>query len=123
MILVVALFSRCKDDEVTTDTYVVAIEILHPDESAVLPLNQAADIHVKFIRANNGTIHNLQLEILDNADNVVETLHHEHSHQAGEVEVLEAYTPTVAGAYKIKAESTDDDGLNPNTKISTFTAQ
>lgn len=116
----------CKheDDHHGDGPYLVTIDIQHPQEGEVAPVDQPLPVKVVFTRSGEQTIHHVNIYVVDQSNVVVATLFEQHVHMPGEfIYESDAYTPTQAGAFKIQAVTTDDAEESPNLKEAGFTVQ
>ncbi len=106
VLLMAASCNNDHDHEEET-TYPVLVEILKPSNGAVLEKGAAADVQVRFTREDQGTIHNVYVEVLNAAGAVVKTLYSFHVHQDAAFEWTGAYTPDASGQFTLRASTTD----------------
>lgn len=125
-VLLTVVSFGCKDDDEQVDTpYEVSITIEQPTANAVMNVNDAMQVKVNFARGAEEVIHHVKIFVLDADGNTIETLLEDHAHVAGNYEYdnASAYTPTVAGTYKIKAVSHDMEGVHADPLEVEFTVQ
>lgn len=102
--------------------YIVNITVNKPTVNQIVAKNTVMPIDVSMTRDNQGTIHNVKVEIIDAAGANVTTLLDKHHHEAGTFNYTEgAYKPQTVGSFKLKITVTDDDKLQPNVKETAFT--
>jgi hypothetical protein len=117
----IVMLNACHNHNETGD-YIVAIAINKPTDNQTVTKNTALPIEVVVTRADNQTVHNVKVEILDSKGATVETLIDKHYHASGKATYTEGgYKPTATGSFKLRVTSTDDDKLQPNTKEVSFT--
>ncbi|MBK7408000.1 MAG: hypothetical protein IPJ40_07920 [Saprospirales bacterium] len=110
-------------NEVVSDIYLVTIDIQSPVEAAVVPLNQPMPVKVVFTRADNATIHHVNVYIVNTANQPIATLFEDHVHIPGEYTFETTYTPNQTGSFKLQAVSTDDAEESPNLRENSFQVQ
>jgi len=123
LLFAVSVFTfSCKDDDMQEDgLYDVDISIGSPTEGVSVEIGHVLDIEVKFDRAENATIHNILIEVLDSDNNVIETLEDAHRHTAGTYTFTGTYTTTAAGEFTLRATTTNDANEEPNVQETGFT--
>jgi hypothetical protein len=125
-VLLTVVSFGCKDDDEIMDTpYEVNITIEQPTANAVMNVNEAMQVKVNYARGEEEVIHHVKIYVLDADGNTIETLLESHAHTAGSYgyDNASAYTPTVAGTYKIQAVSHDMGGVYTDPVEVTFTVQ
>jgi hypothetical protein len=125
-VLLTVVSFGCKDDDEIMDTpYEVNITIEQPTAHAVMNVNEAMQVKVNYARGEEEVIHHVKIYVLDADGNTIETLLESHAHTAGSYgyDNASAYTPTVAGTYKIQAVSHDMGGVYTDPVEVTFTVQ
>ena len=112
----------CHNHDDEDATYEVAINILQPSADKTFAVGAFMPIEVTFSRPNE-VIHNVLIQVLDANNVVVETLLEKHAHVTGSFTYNETngFKPTKAGTLKLKAQTTDENKLQPNIKEFTFT--
>jgi hypothetical protein len=105
--------------------YHVTVDIQDPVENTTLNVNHDLAVNVVFTHDHGGTIHHVNIVILDAAENVVATLDDGHKHADGTYtyENAHAYTATATGTFKIVATTMNMDMSMMQMAQRTFTAQ
>lgn len=124
LILLGYLFTlgSCHNHDDEDGLYEVAINIVQPSSGKTVAVNAFMPVEVIFSRPDK-VIHNVLIQVLDANNAVVETLLEKHAHVNGTFTYNETngYKPTKTGVFKLKAQTTDDNKLQPNVKEVTFT--
>ena len=125
LVLIGSLFTlgSCHNhDDDETSVYQVAINIVQPSGDKAVVVGAFTPVEVNFSRPNE-VIHNVLIQVLDANNAVVETLLDKHAHVTGSFTYNETngFKPTKAGTFKLKAQTTDGKGAQPNVKEVSFT--
>lgn len=112
----------CHNHDDEDATYEVAINIVQPSGDKAVVVGAFTPVEVTFSRPNE-VIHNVLIQVLDANNTVVETLLDKHAHVTGSFNYNETngFKPTKIGTFKLKAQTTDDKGTQPNVKEINFT--
>ncbi len=102
--------------------YKVNIDIVKPVASASVAINTALEVEVIYTHETSGElIHNVMIDILDVDGKTVGTLVNEHTHsEAYTYTQADAWTPTIAGTYTLRAMTTDANQENRNMMMREF---
>lgn len=114
--------SSCHNHDDDDTVYEVAINIIQPSAGKTVTNGAFTPVEVNFSRPN-AVIHNVLIQVLDANNAVIETLLDKHAHVTGSFNYNETngFKPTKTGIFKLKAQTTDDNGKQPNVKEVTFT--
>jgi hypothetical protein len=106
----------------TAPTYVATISVAQPTEGQLVTRHQNLPVSITIERTNNQTIHNVLMEVLDNSDNVMNTIVNTHAHVNGKYsyENAAAHHAPTAGNFKLRITTTNDNKQEPNSKIVNF---
>lgn len=114
--------SACHNHDDDDTVYEVAINIIQPSAGKTVVNGAFTPVEVTFSRPN-AVIHNVLIQVLDANNTIVETLLDKHAHVTGTFNYNETngFKPTKTGTFKLKAQTTDDNGKQPNVKEVSFT--
>lgn len=114
--------SSCHNHDDDDTVYEVAINIIQPSAGKTVVNGAFTPVEVTFSRPN-AVIHNVLIQVLDANNAIVETLLDKHAHVTGTFNYNETngFKPTKTGTFKLKAQTTDDNGKQPNVKEVSFT--
>lgn len=103
--------------------YKVMIDIVKPGEDATVAINTALEVEVTYTHETAGErIHNVLIDIIDSEGKTVGTLIDDHAHSdlAYTFTSADAWTPSAAGNYTLRAMTTDANKENMNMMMRAF---
>ncbi|MBK8491385.1 MAG: hypothetical protein IPL49_10970 [Saprospirales bacterium] len=110
-------------NEVVSDIYLVTIDIQSPVEAAVVPLNQPMPVKVVFTRADNATIHHVNVSHCKYSQSAHRHALRRSRAYPGRIHLRNHVHPNQTGSFKVQAVSTDDAEESPNLRENSFQVQ
>lgn len=106
--------------------YKVMIDIAKPADNAIIAINTAMEVDITFTHETAGErIHNVIIDVVDADGNQVLSIFEDHVHSDVPFQFTkaDAWTPDAAGTYRLRAMTTDFEGMNMNMVMKELTVQ